>query len=111
MFQSIDDVQKLGRENIDVAVKSLTAMSKGMQAMTADAVDYSRKSFEASSATLERLLGAKSLEKAVEIQADFVRGAYEGFVAQATRMGDLVTDMTKESYKPLEGILGRVTSK
>ena len=105
MFQSIDDVQKLGKENLDLAGKSFAAVSKGLQAIAADTADYTKKSFETSSATFEKLAGAKSFDKAVEIQTEFARSAYEGFVAQTTKFGELVTNIAKESYKPFEGIM------
>ena len=33
------------------------------------------------------MFGAKSFDKAMEIQADYVKTAYEGFVSQATKLG------------------------
>ena len=57
---------------------------------------------------MESLLGAKSLEKAIEIQTDYVKTAYEGFVAQSSKLGELYTDLAKETYKPLEGMIAKV---
>lgn len=111
MFQSMEDFQKLGKDNMDVATKSFAAMTKGVQAMATEAVDYSKKSFEVGSATVEKLVAAKSLDKAIEIQTDFLKTAYEGFVAQATKMGEMVTNMTKDAYKPYEGLMAKTTSK
>lgn len=106
MFQ-FDDVQKLGKENLDIASKSFAAVSKGLQTIAADTADYTKKSFETSSATFEKLIGAKTLDKAIEIQTDYARSTYEGFVAQTTKFGELVTNIAKESYKPFEGILAK----
>ena len=39
----------------------------------------------------EKLLGARSVESAIEIQTDFAKEAYEGFVAQATKVSELYT--------------------
>ena len=58
---------------------------------------------------VEKLFGAKSVEKAVEIQQDYVKSAYEGFVAQATKMGELYVDLAKQAYKPYEGYLAKLT--
>jgi phasin family protein len=91
-----------------VAMKSFGAVSKGFQAIAAEVADYSKKSFEDSTAAMEKLLGAKTLEKAVEVQSEFVRSSYEGFVAEATKIGELYADLAKESYKPFEGIIGKV---
>src|ERR1700730_4521911 len=108
MLKNFDDVQKLGKDNMDVAMKSFGAVSKGFQAIAAEVADYSKKSFEDSTSAMEKLLGAKTLEKAVEVQSEFVRSSYEGFVAEATKIGELYADLAKETYKPFEGIIGKV---
>jgi hypothetical protein len=108
MFQNIEDVQKLSKENMDAALKSFGAVSKSVQAIAVEVADYSKKSFEQGSAALEKLMGAKSLDKAIEIQTEYAKSAYEGFVAQATKMGEMYTDLAKETYKPLEGAMAKV---
>lgn len=57
----------------------------------------------------EQLLDAKSVDKAIEIQQGYFKSAYEGFVAQATKIGVLYTDLAKETYKPLEGYVAKIT--
>jgi len=90
-------------------MKSIGAASKGFQAIAAEVTNYSKKSFEDGTAAAERLFGAKTLEKAIEVQSDYVKTAYEGFVAEATKLGELYADLAKESYKPFEGYLAKVT--
>ena len=109
MLKNFEDFQKLGKENVDTCMKQFGTVSKGWQAIATEVADYSKKSFEHGTATLESLLGAKSLEKAIEIQSDFVKTAYEGFVAQSSKLGELYTDLAKETYKPLEGMMATVT--
>lgn len=109
--KGFEDVQKLGKENMDVAMKSIGVLSKGFQAIAVEVADYSKKSFEEGSATLEKLLGAKSLEKAIEIQSEYAKSAYEGFVAGATRIGELYADLAKETYKPFETAVTKATGK
>ena len=108
MLKNFEDFQKLGKDNMDTCMKQFGTVSKGWQAIATEVADYSKKSFEHSTAAMESLLGAKSLEKAIEIQTDYVKTAYEGFVAEATKMGELYTDLAKESYKPFEGIMAKV---
>ena len=109
MLKNFEDIQKLGKDNVDVAMQQFGTVSKGWQAIAAEFADYSKKSFENGSAALEKLFGAKSLEKAIEVQSEYAKRAYEGFVAQTTKFGALYTDLAKETYKPLEGILAKVT--
>ena len=108
MLKNFDELQKLGKDNMDIAMKAVGVTSKGVQAIAAEWADYSKKSFEDASAAAEKLLGAKSLEKAIEIQTDYAKTAYESFVAGATRIGELYADLAKESYKPFESYLGKV---
>ena len=108
MLKNFEDFQKLGKENVDTCMKQFGTVSKGWQAIATEVADYSKKSFEHGTATLESLLGAKSLEKASEIQSDYVKTAYEGFVAQSSKLGELYTDLAKETYKPLEGMIAKV---
>jgi len=110
MMKNFDDVQKLSKENMDVAMKSFGAVSKGVQAIAAEVADYSKKSFEDGTAALEKLFGAKTLEKAIEVQSDYVKSSYEGFVSEATKLGDLYAELAKETYKPFEGIISKATN-
>ena len=108
MFKNMEDMQKMSKDNMDATMRSFGAMSKATQTITAELADYSKKSFEDGTKVMEKLLGAKSLDKAMEIQADYAKTAYEGFVAQATKMGELFADLAKESYKPFETYMTKV---
>jgi hypothetical protein len=102
MLKNFDEVQKFGKDNMDMAMKSFGAVSKSLQAIAVEVADYSKRSFEDSTAAMEKLFGAKTLEKAIEVQSDYFKTAYEGFVSEATKISDLCSDLAKETYKPLE---------
>ena len=104
---SFDDVQKFGRENMDVALKSFGSVSKGMQAIAVEVADYSKKSFEDGSALFEKVIGAKTIDKAIEVQSAFVKSSYETYLARMTKIGELYADMAKESYKPVEAAFAK----
>jgi hypothetical protein len=110
MVKNIDEMQQFGKDNMDATLKSFGSLSKGLQAIAAEMADYSKKVFEQGTAATEKLIGAKSLEKAFEVQSDYAKTAYEGFVAEATKLGELYTDLAKEAYKPFEGQWGRAAS-
>jgi hypothetical protein len=105
IMKSFEDMQKFGKDNADATMKTLGAVSKSVQVIAAEMVDYSKKAFEDGAAATEKLLGAKSLEKAVEVQSDYVKTAYEGFMAQTAKLGQLYSDLAQETYKPLEGYM------
>ena len=108
MMKNFDDVQKISKDSMDATMKSFGVLSKASQAIATEVVDYSKKSFEDGTKVVEKLLGVKSLEKAIEIQTDYAKTAYEGFVAQATKIGELYADLAKETYKPFEAYAAKV---
>jgi hypothetical protein len=110
MVKNIDELQQFGKSNMDATVKSFGSLSNGLQAIAAEMADYSKRVFEQGTAATEKLIGAKSLEKAFEVQSDYVKTAYEGFVAEATKLGELYTDLAKEAYKPFEGQWSKAAS-
>ncbi len=107
--KNYDDLQKVGSDGLDVAVKQWGALTKGVQAIASEVADYSKQSIEASAVAAEKLFGAKSLEKAIEVQSEFAKSAYEGFVARSGKLGTLYAELAKEAYKPLEGYFAKVT--
>jgi hypothetical protein len=54
---------------------------------------------------MESLLGAKSMEKAIEVQREFVKTAYQEYLAYASKLGELYTNLAKETFKPYEGVI------
>ena len=109
MIKNFDDVQKISKDNVDATMKSFGALSKASQSIATEFADFTKKSFEDGTKVMEKLLGAKSLDKAMEIQTDYAKTAYEGFVAQATKMGELYADLAKETYKPFESYMAKAT--
>jgi phasin family protein len=105
-----EEIQKLGKDSMEMAMSSFGAWNKSAQAIVVEMVDYSKKSIEGSAAAWEKLLGAKSLEKAMEVQSDYLKTAYEDFVAETTKLGELYVDFAKEAYKPFEGAMAKASA-
>lgn len=107
MVKNFEDLQQVSKENVEVAMKSAESLSKGAQAIAAEVADYSKKAFEDGSAMLEKLFGVKSLEKAIELQTEYAKTSYEGFVAKATKISEMYAGLAKESYKPFETMMAK----
>ncbi len=107
MVKNFDEIQAVSKENVDATLKSFGAFSKSGQAIAVELADYSKKAFADGSAALEKMFGVKSLDKAIEVQTEYAKSAYEGFVAEATKLSELYADLAKETYKPFEGFIAR----
>ncbi|HEY7297176.1 MAG TPA: phasin family protein [Xanthobacteraceae bacterium] len=111
MVNNLEHLQKLSKENAEATVASLGAVSKGFQKIAVELADYSKRVFDEGTAAAEKLLGAKSLDKAIEVQSDYVKGAYEGFVSESTKLGELYAGLAQEAYKPFESVIAKATTE
>ncbi|MEO1702049.1 MAG: phasin family protein [Pseudomonadota bacterium] len=109
MMKAFEDMSKSNKEMMDNALKSYAAVTKSMQEIAAESTDYAKNAYETGAAAFEKLAASKSMEKAMEVQTDYAKSAYETAVAQATKMGELYTDLAKEAYKPFEAIVPTTT--
>jgi len=102
MLKGFEEFQKVGKDGFDAAVRSYGEMNKGFQAITAEVTDYSKKAFEDSTRAFEQLVGAKSFEQAVEIQSQYAKKAYDTYMAEMSKIGEMYVGMAKDAYKPVE---------
>jgi phasin family protein len=86
-----------------------TSLQNGFQAIATAYGDYTKKSFEDSKAFVEKLTGAKSLDKALEMQTEYAKSAYETFVADSQKIAGLYTDLAKQTFRPLESLAAKFT--
>lgn len=107
MSNGFDSIQNFGKDNVDVALKAADAVTKGFQTIATEAADYSKRSFEAGTAAFEKLAGAKSVDAVVAVQQDYVRTAYQGYVGQVTRFGEIFSDMAKSAAAPYQSFYGK----
>jgi hypothetical protein len=71
--------------------------------------DYTLKSLEETRCFVERLTGARSLDKAIEVQRDFAKQAYATFVAETQKIGELHGELAKQTLKPLERLVAKAS--
>ena len=106
----VEELQNYGKEQFDAAVASAGTCTKSLQAIATAYTDYAKKSFEDGTAYLEKLAGVRSLDKAIELQTDYAKTAYETFLAETTKIGELYKDLYKETYKPFESFMPKAAA-
>ena len=105
MFQGIEEFQRMGQLKIDAALQGVSLVNKGLHAIATEVTQYSKKSFEDSTAALERMLAADTVEQAIELQSTYARRAYDDYVAEVTKLGEMYVDLAKQAYKPVGAAL------
>lgn len=98
---ALNEANVYSKKNLEAVVASVTAATKGAEAMGAEAVAFSKKTFEDNVAAAKTLAGAKSFQEVVELQTNFAKTAVEAYVAQLSRASEIFQASVKDSVKPL----------
>jgi hypothetical protein len=105
----VEDIQQYGKEHFETVAASAASLQSGLHAIASAYGDYTKKSFEDTKSFVEKLSGVKSLDKAIEVQTEFAKSAYETFVAESQKIAGLYGDLAKQTFKPLEVIVAKFT--
>ncbi|WP_184718367.1 TIGR01841 family phasin [Caulobacter sp.] len=89
------------KKNLEAVVASVTAATKGAEALGAQTFAYGKKAAEDQVAAAKSLAGAKSVQEAVELQTAWAKSALEAYIAHVSRASEIVSASIKDSVKPL----------
>ena len=98
-----------GNKQADPAVAPENAVPVDFQTLATAYGNYTKKSFEQTQAFVEKLSGVRSLDKAVEIQTEFAKQAYETFVTESQKIRELYRGLAKRNLRPFEGLVAKKT--
>lgn len=105
-----DEFQQAGKDNYDALAHSYAELCKSFQVIAARGNEYSRGALEEASGAFKKLVGAKSLEQASQIQTDYAKAAYAKWMAEAEKIGEMYAAAMRDAYKPLEQAVNKKTA-
>ena len=98
---ALAETNTYSKKNLAALVASPTAAAKGAEALGAQAMAFSKKNIEDQMAAAKSLSSAKSLQEAMELQTAYTKSALETYMAEMSKMSEIVTASMKDSMKPL----------
>ena len=84
-LSALGEVNANSKKNLEAAVASVTAATKGAEALGAQSLAYSKKALEDHVAAAKSLTGAKSVQEVVELQTAYAKSAFEAYIAEMTK--------------------------
>jgi len=100
--KTADEFQKAGQQNYQAMLRSYGELNKGFQAIAERWVEFTKRSFEDANRTWEQLIRAKSVDQALEIQSDYAKRAYDNWIAEASKIGEMYSSAARDAYRPVE---------
>ena len=104
----IDEVAAADAASIGAAVPA-QHRPISIQTIASAYEDYTKRSFEESRSFVEKLMGVRSFDKALEVQTEFARQAYVNFVTDSQRICELSNELARQIFRPWERFAAEVT--
>jgi phasin family protein len=101
-FQSYDELAALGKDNIDAFVKASTVLFKGFEVLGKEVASYGQTSLEKSVSNAQALFGVKTLRELVELQSELAKQAFDAWVEQGTKFGEMSVKVANEAIEPIQ---------
>jgi phasin family protein len=102
-LKGYDAVLGYGKETAEAVMKSATVAGKSVESINSELYSFSKQSIEDSVAATKAVMGSKSVHEAFEFQTDFAKSAFEAYVAELSKISELATNATKDTFAPFKG--------
>ncbi|MFC5344636.1 phasin family protein [Brevundimonas staleyi] len=98
---SLAELSAQSKQNLEALTASATAAQKGAEALSAQALSYSKSSWESGVAAAQTISQARSIQELIELQTNFAKSAMETYLSEVTKMTETFTGSVKDSFKPI----------
>ena len=97
----LTELNAQGKQNLEALVASAAAAQKGAEALSAQGVAFSKKSWEDGVAAAQSLAAARSVQELIELQSSWAKSSIEFYLSEVTKATDTLTASVKDSFKPI----------
>jgi phasin family protein len=101
-MQSLEDMASFNQANLEAAMTSTSALTRGLEGYNRACFDFARSAYERGVAAVQAMAQAKSPEQAVELQSDYARKLVDDTVAQGKMLSDLCIDVANQATAPVQ---------
>jgi len=97
----VEEFTELTRGNVEALVASSKVAARGVEALSQEAAEYSRKSFEEVSTALRSFTEVKSAADLFRVQSELAKSQFDSIVAESSKMSEAMIKLAGEVFEPL----------
>lgn len=102
LFKNYEDVATFNQANLDAAMASTAALTRGVEACNRICFDYLRGAYQRGVATVQAMAKVKSPEEAVQLQGSYAKAMVDDTVAQGKKLTDFCLDVANDAVAPIQ---------
>jgi len=97
-----DQFVAFSKDNAEAMIKAANATGKGIETINGEVFAFARKSIEDGIVATKAIMASKSVDEAITLQSEFNKSAFEAYVDELAKFGDMTLAMTKSAATPLQ---------
>ena len=109
--KAIEEIGALAKGNLEAVVESSKIAAKGVESIGQDAAEFSRKSFEKSSATMKSFASVKSPAEFFQLQSELMSQFLDSFASESARNSEKMLKLASDISQPISNRVSVVTEK
>lgn len=98
---SLTELNAHGKKNLEAVVESAAAAQKGAEALSNEAIAFTKKSWEDNVSAVQSLTQARSVQELLELQTSWAKSSAEAYMAQFNKTSEILTASMKDCFKPI----------
>lgn len=99
--KAAEEMADIARGNVDAIVEASRIAASGAQSIAQKALAKSRDNVERAADTVRSMAEAKNPADLLQLQAEFVRGAFDRFVSESSNLTESMVKLAGESFQPI----------
>ena len=101
IFGNFDEVSDFNRENVEAAIVSSNIVAKGFEVVGKEFAAYAQQAIEANMAAAKNLSTAKDPQELMDLQSEWAKSAFDGFVAESSKLQDISVKVSNQASQPI----------
>ena len=109
--KSYDDIISFNQDNFEAIVEFGKATAKGVEELNAEVLAFNKVALEENIAAAKAVMGAKTVQEAVDLQTEWAKAWFDSYMSQATKVGELTAKVAQEAFAPVNDRLTAAVEK
>ncbi len=110
-MKQVDEFAGLARGNVEAMLASSRAAAQGIEAIAREVADFSRKSFEETTAAARAMTTVKTPNELLQLQNDFAKTQFDAAVSEMSKLSETMVKLMGEVFEPMQARAAVATDK
>ena len=97
----VEELNSFGKGNLEAMVESSKIAAKGLETLSQEAAEFTRKSFESATAAMKSLAATRSPTEFMKLQSDYARSVFDTMIAGTSRSTEMALKLANDVAQPL----------